>query len=313
MKQATGTYSETSLQEQRHHIILYKVALKSGVTYYFSSSGEDITATIQVDQNGTTETHQFVAIGSKQEKAKVSADVSVDQLTVTVPNVPLQYNAQQVLVGTLALGGVFDNATVDIHKWDAQNPQAACFWAHEWLIQDCSVTRTGVTFKLQSWWAILKKQAPRMIYSALCNWSTFDPQCGLVRASFEITYAVLTGSTKSQLLVTTPSTPQNQPDGGTLPNGLGYYTLGQAVCVTGPNVGQKRTIKSQAISGTTSTLVLFQDFLFDPEVGDTFTLVPGDDKTIQTCAGKFDNIVPAAGGGFGGMPDIPDPLVTNIF
>jgi hypothetical protein len=54
-------------------------------------------------------------------------------------------------------------------------------------------------------------------------------------------------------------------------------------------------------------------FPYTPEVGDTYSVYAGCNKTKATCRDKFDNVVNPTSGGFGGFDFIPGQDEMNKF
>jgi uncharacterized phage protein (TIGR02218 family) len=77
---------------------------------------------------------------------------------------------------------------------------------------------------------------------------------------------------------------------------LNQYALGYVTWVTGPNEGRRTEVQS---SGGTQVRLLIKP-PFQIEVGHTFTISQGCDKTIVTCEERYDNKV-----NFRGEPYVP--------
>lgn len=75
-----------------------------------------------------------------------------------------------------------------------------------------------------------------------------------------------------------------------------HFTLGQLTWVTGANAGITVDIKSQDAA---LQFTLEEPMPYAIQIGDTFTIVPGDDQTFDTCVNKFAN-----GINFGGFPHL---------
>ena len=79
---------------------------------------------------------------------------------------------------------------------------------------------------------------------------------------------------------------------------LDYFGLGTIAFTTGDNAGLKPLeIKSYAVNGTVET---YEPFHYPPQVGDTYTMIPGCRKRLQDCKNKWTNIE-----NFGGFTRIP--------
>lgn len=79
---------------------------------------------------------------------------------------------------------------------------------------------------------------------------------------------------------------------------VGTFDQGTITFTGGPCAGLSRTIKAGDGSGLTLAYALPQA----PAIGDPFTAYVGCDKTMATCAGRFNNLAQ-----FRGFPFIPVP------
>ncbi len=74
------------------------------------------------------------------------------------------------------------------------------------------------------------------------------------------------------------------------------WALGSITMTRGANAGLARTMRGNTATGVTTIV----PWPLPVASGDTFIVVPGCDKTRQTCAGRFKNLAR-----FRGMPFIP--------
>jgi uncharacterized phage protein (TIGR02218 family) len=86
--------------------------------------------------------------------------------------------------------------------------------------------------------------------------------------------------------------------GAALTGANDHYNFGQLTWLTGGNAGSSIEVKRW--NATSRQVVLFLPMPFDLAVGDTFTILPGCDKTIGTCNTKFSNVL-----NFRGEPHVP--------
>lgn len=76
-----------------------------------------------------------------------------------------------------------------------------------------------------------------------------------------------------------------------------YYKVGVMTWLTGANAGLVQEVKAQTVGGE---LTLYLKAPFVIAEADTFSIVPGDDHTLETCRDRFANIA-----SFRGFPKIP--------
>lgn len=134
---------------------------------------------------------------------------------------------------------------------------------------------------------LLATDQPRNLYSAGCRYALFGPGCTLLKANFAAGGTVIDDDTSQTFMVTVASKPD------------GYYDLGEIAFLTGENAGLRMMVRRWLTSGLISLLAPLP---FDVEIGDTFNLYPGCDKTESTCVTKFNNRQ-----NFGGFKYIPAP------
>lgn len=122
------------------------------------------------------------------------------------------------------------------------------------------------------------------LYQPSCRAILGDSECKKVLTSFTFTGTVTTVT--SGLIFT--SNALTQP--------AGYFTGGQITWTSGNNNGLKMEVKEFA----NKQVVLAQAMPYGIQVGNSFQIVAGCDKTHQTCISKFNNII-----NFRGEPFVP--------
>lgn len=143
--------------------------------------------------------------------------------------------------------------------------------------------RLGVMSEL----AALNILLPQALIQFNCSHAVYDPNCGLVRATF-----TLAGSASG--VPTTTNVPTTT--GVLTAKAAGYFNLGVQVFTSGFLTGVRRAVKTW--DGTN----------FVPQIpwpaaavaGDTFTVYPGCPRTQPACVNTFNNLV-----NFRGFPHLP--------
>lgn len=122
------------------------------------------------------------------------------------------------------------------------------------------------------------------LYQPSCRAILGDSECKKVLTSFTFTGTVTTVS--SGLIFTSNA----------LTQAAGYFTGGQITWTSGNNNGLKMEVKEFA----NKQVVLAQAMPYAIQVGNSFQIIAGCDKTHQTCISKFNNII-----NFRGEPFVP--------
>lgn len=128
------------------------------------------------------------------------------------------------------------------------------------------------------------QQSIGKIYSATCRAGLGDTDCKVNLASF--TFAASVSTVTSTLIFTS----------STLSQSAGYFTEGKIIWTSGNNNGLMQDIKEFA----NTQVVLAEPMPFSIQIGDTFNIIAGCDKTFSTCKAKFSNAV-----NFRGEPHVP--------
>lgn len=129
------------------------------------------------------------------------------------------------------------------------------------------------------------------IYGATCDADLGDPRCGvdLNQPAFASTGSV--AASTSRVAFTTA-------DLGAF--AAGWCRRGKLTWTWGANEGLVAEVKRHLVLSGSRSIELSEEMPFDIEAGDTFAIEAGCDKTIATCASKFDNVV-----NFRGFPHMP--------
>jgi uncharacterized phage protein (TIGR02218 family) len=213
--------------------------------------------------------------------------IEVDQLSMEIHG-PTQLVDGQLLPVFATLGG-FDAANVVLEKVyldDAGVVQGTLVW-FPGTITDVDPSDMGVSLTVKSQLTQLSQQLPRSLYQAGCLNNLYDSACGVVRASVTTTTTVTTVVTGSSITST-----------GVSGFATGYFDLGVLRFTSGANNGIRRAVQTHA----SSSIKFARPFPFTIVPGDTFTIVPGCNKQLATCTGKFSNTLK-----FRGFPFVPVP------
>lgn len=187
------------------------------------------------------------------------------------------------------LGGSFDSAIITASWASWALPSAGKVDVFSGVLGELTWDERGFLADVVS----TMKQLERNIgwtYTNTCRHSLFSTaevgrigKCGLSASSYTFTGAitsVITNKWKFDTALTNPT---------------GYFSSGVLTWTSGNNAGLSVTIKSQ----TGGVLEVYIPCAFSTQVGDTFSIKAGCDKTLGTCRDKFSNL-----NNFGGFPHI---------
>lgn len=258
---------------------LYTFTLATGVVHRFTSadraivySGNTFAPTALLKRTGT----------------QCRVGISVDTLTITASG------GQSLLLGGVSLSaaavrGDLDRAVVLLERvWltDWTAPPIGGLNHFQGNVSDVEVDRMEVRISVKSSLERFNIMMPRRVYQAGCPNALFDHSCGLVKSTYGIAGTIVAGSTNLRPMTNLGGVPTT------------WNALGTLEFTTGQNAGQKRTVKGNELG----MYELVSKLPFTPQVGDLVTVYPGCDKTLGTCAGKFNNAAR-----YRGQPYIPRP------
>lgn len=278
---------------------LYIFTLQTGEVLYYSGWQTPILAPLP---NTSTPLQIFTfGPGFRRTKARFQVGTTVDELEIDISV------KQSDLIGTLtwqqtAFFGLFDGATCQVLRcfmqW--QNPGWEVIGTITWFygrVGDIDVGRTRLKMKVKSLLDLLTVQMPKRLYQAACGYHFGDTRCLYDRVAGKNGHGTLTGigavnitcqlgSDQNNLITTFVPTPST------------IYNNGTVISTSGANNNYTRALAE--IDGNLIVLLKPWSFTVVPGV-DTFTLLPGCDKTMSTCQifNNFDF--------FGGFPYIPPP------
>lgn len=274
----------------------YKFALPKLGTFYFTNA--DVPLTI----GGVTYLTGLTIARSAFTQATGLAVQSVD-LTIQ----PQGDNP----AGPVTLGGVgflaacanggFDGGLVQIYKGFFNAPGGGNVDVSPgivpWftgIIDQVQAGRFSVAITVNDSIQILNTQMPRNILQAGCIHSLFDAGCTLSKAAF----------TFAGTVTTVPSA--NSITASALTQADKYFALGIITFTSGPLTGSSYSIKS--FTAATDNVTTIAPFATAPAVGNTFTIVPGCDKTQATCGSvKFGAVGVGNIAHYRGAPYVPEP------
>lgn len=152
----------------------------------------------------------------------------------------------------------------------------------------------GFTMEVLTPGARLQQQPLLQTYTPSCRFELGDERCAFDLESLRVTGTVtsvaplLAPNAASRRIFADSS--RSEPEG--------WFNLGLLTWTGGANAGARSEVK--AFDAASGQFVLWAPMLHRIEVGDTYSVVPGCDKTPDSCKTKFDNFI-----NYGGFPDVP--------
>lgn len=190
------------------------------------------------------------------------------------------------------LAGKFDNALVELAMCSWENPQYGKIIVDIGRLGVVQWTADGFRADMHSSMREMQKNI-NFVFTPTCRhllFSQFDTQhigaCTLNKGSYTYTGTVSLITSAVRFNCTGLSQPQN------------WCTNGILEWTSGNNTGRKHEVKKHEVAAST-TIELFLAPGRPIELGNTFTITAGCDKTLNTCKTKFNNVI-----NFGGFPHI---------
>lgn len=208
------------------------------------------------------------------------SDLSVDELEVQAI-----LNSDSITEADL-VAGLWDHAEVRVFYVDWANPTAGALKMRRGWLGTVSTGRSQFQAELHGLLAKAQQNVGRQ-YDAACDADLGDARCGVDLDALAVAGTVTSSANRASFIAT-----------GLINDIPNYYENGVVTWATGENAGLRMEVRNS--TGGTGDIALFLPMPFNIEAGDTFTITPGCNKSIQHCVGKFDNVV-----NFRGFPHIP--------
>ena len=263
---------------------LYTFTLVDGAVLRYTSFDTDVIA------NGSTHFSgdQGAPLFDRQDnKAKVHWKIGVEVDTLEFDVIPNQATVNGLPFLWACRLGVFDGAELQLERAFMPPPARGYYppavasvgtvILFVGRVAEVDLGRSLATFNVNSHLELLNTQLPRNLFQSTCVNSLYDTACGVSRAAYLVGGTSAAGSTVSVVKAT-------------LAQAMGWFDQGSITFTSGQNKGFSRTVKTYT-AGSPGTLSLIAPFPFAPAAGDTFTALPGCDKTTGPggCE-KFNNV-----------------------
>ena len=189
--------------------------------------------------------------------------------------------------------GLFDGAFVEIWSvpWESATNEIP-FRLLAGTLGNVSQGSVGFEAEIISPGATMQQKPLLDVYTPACRYKLGDERC-----LFDLDTLEVAGSVTSIPEILAPNSAKRRifVDSGRTEDDR-FYEFGELTWTSGDNIGVTTEIKD--FSGGRFTL--WRPLINRVKVGDTYTALPGCDKTAETCKTKFDIFI-----NFGGFPDVP--------
>lgn len=211
--------------------------------------------------------------GFKRTRTKLSAGVTVDNMTVRVMS-DAGDQIDGVPIMHICANGGFDCAELSLYRCFMDQP-GAVIGAVEMFTGEIDVDESGgleMNWKVKSAVQRLNVSYPPRNYYPGCPYSLYDKGCGLRLADFAKTGIVIAADSCQTIRIDVPFAGN-------------YYDQGGVEFTSGVLAGVAAPIRASA----NGTITLLLPLPTAPSPGDKLLISPGCDKDPVTCAAKFKN------------------------
>lgn len=186
------------------------------------------------------------------------------------------------------LAGKYDFAAIEIFQVNYRDlTQGSLKWRRGWL-GEVSLHKKQFVAEVRGLTQRLS-QTIGELFSASCRATLGDSRCAVNLSSHTVTGSVTAVFSNQKFRDSARSETS------------GIFNFGLLIFTSGANNGVSMEVKEHLkISGSGGDIVCTLAMPFAITVGDTYQLIKGCDKTIQTCASRFNNIL-----NFRGEPNVP--------
>jgi uncharacterized phage protein (TIGR02218 family) len=260
--------------------VCWRVTRKDNVLILGTEHDADITVSA-APYAGT-----YVAqAGITGSDVRSTSDMSVDNLEVT--GAVNKGDLQLVDLSAADIeAGLFDDASVTLFMVNWQAPDDGQIVLRTGRIGEISRTEEGQYKAELRGLAQRLSQIPVRTYGASCDAELGDARCGYVFAPGDISTGVVTDVFAARRFEATFA--ESKP--------VNYYSGGLLIWDTGDNAGFSIEVKADAL-GSPPEVEIYLAMPYPIQIGDTFTVKPGCDKSPASCKMKFNNLVNFRGHG----------------
>ena len=235
----------------------WKVIKPSGQVLGFTSASVDLVF------EGVA---YLAASGYKASTVQTSSEFNVDNLELQGAI------SSDTITDADLLSGAWDYAQVELFEVNYLDLSMGKRSVRSGSLGQITTGRVGFKAELRGLMQALQQPVGR-VYGDTCDATLGDVRCGVNLAAFTFNGTV-TGVGDRRTFYATMSQVTT------------YFDFGRLTFLTGLNANRTSTVRFYTAP---NVFVLQLELLSDLAVGDTFSVVAGDDKSLATCACKFNN------------------------
>jgi uncharacterized phage protein (TIGR02218 family) len=267
--------------------VCWRVERQDGVLILGTEHDRDIT--IESDSpSGSLQGTYYAQTGITGSNIRSGSDLDVDNLEVDGPLAELA-DTTTATVGVSVIdieAGRLDDATVTLFAVNWTDPDRGQIILRHGNLGEIRRTSEGRYYsELRGLGQRLQQQIIET-YSQTCPARLGDSRCQFVIAPHVVTGTVSAVTSRLSFSAGMDTTGDETT----------MYTYGKVVFTSGENEGIEREVRNASVGAVFGNLQVFEPFPLDIEIGDTFNLEPGCDKTAVQCR-LYNNMVNFRGHG----------------
>lgn len=260
----------------------WKLTRADGVVERSTEHDEPVTITASSPLAGLEGVYDATA-GMTGSDVRSSSDLSIDNLEVIGQTGELAIDVADIEAG------LYDNAEIVLFLVNWQAPDDGQIILRRGNVGNIRRTSEGqYTAELRGLTQKLTQTIVRT-YGTSCDADLGDTRCGVDLGAQTIAGTVTAVTSRRRF--------DADLDAGSPPPAAGYYNGGLLTFTSGANTGFSKEVRRDAAEGTPGELETFEPLPAAVQIGDTFTIRPGCDKSAGTCKAKFGNLVNFRGPG----------------
>ena len=286
MKTASSSFKTAIAAETSSIIRLWKIKTRGGTEYRLTDSDETITIASGEASGTYLPTEGFEASAVVSETGGGMQGLSV---SFALSPLELSINRRRIYEATM------DSADTTLFAYNRQNAGGGVTILFKGRIDEITFDNIGnVTFELIGRVASGQSNLQIERYSATCRADFGDKRCKILLDAHTALMTV-TGVTSQKIILSTDLT---HPDG--------TFAFGFIEFTSGRNLGIIMEVAYTDLA--TKAIVSMLDFPGKIEIGDTFRVTRGCDKTITSCR-AYNNLLNFRGEPFAPVPQEVPPVI----